>query len=684
MKRVISFVVCILMLFTSVVFADTVKEDNTIEKALLSVKSRIMPTDLFENFTSEKSTTELEDTYRFVWETSGDKYSRLRVVINGEDIITNYSFSDENSSYDQKPTVNKMTSDEAILYAQEHIYTLNPKLRDEIRIIAPRYDELYSKEYTFNVQRTHNGVDVYEDTGYITISSDGKTLRSFYINYTPNLEFNDEKFLTKDEAIEHYTQKMPLDLVYEISYNTEKSKSASLMYIPSAEYNTYIRATDGGVFTPDHYSVYGEVGLKNSAASGMARDESASDKIIFSDAERAEINEVNGLIGLKEAEKLVRENKALSIDQNLVLKNSTVNGDFYEDGKYLYNMTFYSDIEGESVNVSCNAKTGEIIYYYRHKNNSNPDTVTDEEAEKIAQSKVNELAKKYFENEKDMYVLEDSKNGTLTFKRQVNGILCPQNEIRITISKKDGLVNSFNINHDNINFPQNENVISPYMIHKCLFEQYEYTLKYVRSYDKEKKAYQAVGVYMFDNHYIKLDALTGEMAVSSTEEAIEDYTDIDGHYAKDAINTLKRFAIGFSGGKFEPDKTINIGEFLSLLNTVFDYGTTPIILKDSYNYKIAYDYGLRRELINKDEDTKNPLTREKACIMLIKALGYEDVAKLESIYIPKFADVKNNIGYISILCGMGIVNGDGSGNFSPDTNLTRASAAMMLYNYLLK
>ena len=228
MKRVISFVVCILMLFTSVVFADTVKEDNTIEKALSSVKSRIMPTDLFENFTSEKSTTELEDTYRFVWETSGDKYSRLRVVINDEDIITNYSFSDENSSYDQKPTVNKMTSDEAILYAQEHIYTLNPKLRDKIRIIAPMYDELYSKEYTFNVQRTHNGVDVYEDTGYITISADGKTLRSFYINYTPNLEFSDEKFLTKDKAIEHYTQKMPLDLVYEISYNTEKSKFKAL------------------------------------------------------------------------------------------------------------------------------------------------------------------------------------------------------------------------------------------------------------------------------------------------------------------------------------------------------------------------------------------------------------------------------------------------------------------------
>ncbi len=683
MKKVLSLVLIFVMLFSLIAYADEVNKDSSIEQVLASVKTRIMSTDGFEVFRSQKTTTELEDNYSFSWETDKETYTRLRVMVNSEDIITSYYYSLDYQDYDEKPTVNKMTSEEAKKYALELIHTLNPKLKDNIRIITPKYDQLYSKDYTFTIQRMYNGIDIYEDTGSVTISNDGKTLRDFYINYTPGLKFAEEDYLTKEEAIANYTEKMPLKLVYEISYNKENNKTASLVYVPSKEYNTYIRATDGEVFTPQQYSVYDTLGSKNTAASGALREESTADKITFSEAEMAEINEVNGLIGIDEAEKLIRENKSLEFDAKLVLKNYSVNHDYYEDGKYMYNMTFYADTEGESVNVSCNAKTGEIIYYYRYKNTSSePDIITDDEAQKIAHEKAKELAGKYFENENDMYVLTDSQNGDLVFGRQVNGVMCNQNEIRIAISKKDGLVNTFRINHDNVIFPDKENVVSPNMIHKVLFADYEYSLKYVRSYSKEEKAYNAVAVYMFDNPYIKLDAFSGEKLGQTKEETIEDYTDIEGHYAYNAVNTLKRFGIGFAGGKFEPDRVITVGEFLSLLNTVFDYGVTPIIFKDGYDYNTAYNYGVRREIISKDEDVNSPLTREKACIMLIKALGYEDVAKLENIYVSGFADVNEKIGYISILCGMGIVNGDGNGNFNPDANLTRAAAAVMIYNYL--
>lgn len=681
MKKVLSLVLSLVMIFSCIASADEISKDNSIEQVLASVKNRIMSTDSFEVFRSQKNSTELEDNYSFSWETDKEAYTRLRVIVNSEDIITSYYYSKDYQGYNEKPTVNKMTSEEAKKYALQHIYTLNPKLKDNIRVITPKFDQLYSKDYTFTVQRMYNGIDIYEDTGSVTISNDGQTLRDFYINYTPGLEFTEEEYLTKEEAISKYIEKMPLKLMYEISYNKEKDKTASLVYVSSEEYNTYIRAMDGEVFTPSQYSVYDTLG-KNTVASGALKEESAADKITFSEAEMAEINEVNDLIGITEAEKLIRENKSLEFDTKLVLKNYFVNHDYYEDGKYMYNMTFYSDTEGDSINVTCNAKTGEIINYYRYKTTDEADKITDEDAEKIAHEKVKEIAGRYFENEKDMYVLTDGQSGNLVFVRQVNGVMCNNNEIRISISKKDGKINSFRINHDNVEFPDRENVISPNMIHKVLFSDYEYSLKYVCSYNKEDKIYSAVAVYMFDNPYIKLDAFLGEKLGQIEEETIEEYTDIEGHYAYDAVNTLRRFGIGFAGGKYEPDRVITIGEFLSLLNTVFDYGATPIIFKEGYNYNSAYNYAIRREIIDKDEDVNSPLTREKACVMLIKALGYEDVAKLEDIYISKFSDVTENMGYISILCGIGIVNGDGNGKFNPDANLTRAAAAVMIYNYL--
>ncbi len=52
------------------------------------------------------------------------------------------------------------------------------------------------------------------------------------------------------------------------------------------------------------------------------------------------------------------------------------------------------------------------------------------------------------------------------------------------------------------------------------------------------------------------------------------------------------------------------------------------------------------------------------------------------IYKSVFPDVTHNIGYISILAGLGVFNGDEQGMFNPQNKLTRADAAIIIYNYL--
>ena len=68
---------------------------------------------------------------------------------------------------------------------------------------------------------------------------------------------------------------------------------------------------------------------------------------------------------------------------------------------------------------------------------------------------------------------------------------------------------------------------------------------------------------------------------------------------------------------------------------------------------------------------------------MVKVLGFDEIASIEGIYIPMFSDVTKNIGYISILNGIGVIKGF-DGKFNPDNYITRADAMVMIYNYLSK
>jgi len=82
-----------------------------------------------------------------------------------------------------------------------------------------------------------------------------------------------------------------------------------------------------------------------------------------------------------------------------------------------------------------------------------------------------------------------------------------------------------------------------------------------------------------------------------------------------------------------------------------------------------------------EKNADGNVTRIDAAKFIARAMGYGNIAKLD-IYRPMFNDIKNDVGYASILAGLNILSGDGNGNFIPDGVLTRAQALIMIYNYL--
>ena len=106
------------------------------------------------------------------------------------------------------------------------------------------------------------------------------------------------------------------------------------------------------------------------------------------------------------------------------------------------------------------------------------------------------------------------------------------------------------------------------------------------------------------------------------------FTDIEGSWARSAINTAAANGVVDAGGTFSPD---------------------------------------------------TPITRREMAVMLVRALGYQTMAAAEAseLSLP-FTDVSEDRGYIAIAYDIGMINGMTDTTFAPESTALREHAAAML------
>lgn len=103
------------------------------------------------------------------------------------------------------------------------------------------------------------------------------------------------------------------------------------------------------------------------------------------------------------------------------------------------------------------------------------------------------------------------------------------------------------------------------------------------------------------------------------------FSDLSGHWAREAVNAAAAAGAVVAGGAFRPDEAI---------------------------------------------------TRREMAVMLVRALGYDHLA--QNAYPLPFSDVSADRGYIAVAYDLGIINGSAPASFSPDSSATREQAAAML------
>ena len=162
-----------------------------------------------------------------------------------------------------------------------------------------------------------------------------------------------------------------------------------------------------------------------------------------------------------------------------------------------------------------------------------------------------------------------------------------------------------------------------------------------------------------------------------------------GHWAEESIYKLRGQGItdGIGNNKFGMGLTINRSEFAAFLVKLMkwdlyypDKGSYTDNLDKGKWYFSYIETALKNDAIVKDCEifrAEEPISREEMAVMIVRALGYENLSVKLSDY-NTFTDVGNNKGHIAIAKDFGIVSGVGNGMFKPDDYATREQAAAMM------
>lgn len=169
------------------------------------------------------------------------------------------------------------------------------------------------------------------------------------------------------------------------------------------------------------------------------------------------------------------------------------------------------------------------------------------------------------------------------------------------------------------------------------------------------------------------------------------YTDVPSdHWAVAVINQAADAGImqGRDNGEFGLGDTIKRCEFAAMLVRMMKWDKS-IAQSSSFDDINSSDWFFadvntlaERNVYSESSFRPNDnITRREMAVMLVKALGYDELANSESNLV--FSDVSTDSGYIAVAYNLGIINGKSETVFDPEGSALREEGAAMmmrLYN----
>ena len=181
--------------------------------------------------------------------------------------------------------------------------------------------------------------------------------------------------------------------------------------------------------------------------------------------------------------------------------------------------------------------------------------------------------------------------------------------------------------------------------------------------------------------------LAGTLVVPASAAGFQDVP--AGHWAAKEIQRCveKGFFNGQSQNRFGLGEQMSRSAFAVVLCRFFGWETaTPAsaafsdVPVDAW-YAGAVEAALQHGAITNPRGVfrpNDPITREELAVMLVRALGYDDIAGMAQDLPMPFEDVKTNGGYIAMAYDLGLVSGTSATTFAPTNTAKREQVAVIL------
>jgi hypothetical protein len=696
MKKRVSAVLAIVMILTLIPIGSFAQQnfDKQLKEAITKSKELFNIGKEYDKFSSDVSSYDGKTAFHLNWSDSKEKLGSINVSVTVDGEILSYSkykpYYGEN-----RPKLPKVSKDQGLKIAKDFIGKVSPDIAKNMEYVdRDEQLDIYSDSYNYFFTRTVNGIPYSENNINITVDNITGEVRDYYTNWDKDIVFSEAKdVISNEKAQELYKEKIGLKLIYKTSY-METEPRLYLTYA-SLRNDVGIDAKNGEVVQIDYYGPYYEGMDMHMGAKG---EENAED---LSPDEQKAVESVSGLISEEEAEKLGR--KYLEIDKDYKLESANLYKNWKNKGEYKWYLGFVKNVNGveKYSNVAINAKSKELISFYRWADvNSNKEIkYSEKQALDIAKNfiaktnpeKVNNI--EFIESISDSSRVEGDpqKIVYLNFMRIEDGAYVLDDAIRVSVDLTEGKIIEYEIDWYNGKLPSKDKVISIDEAYDILFDKIGMEVRYTvpSRYDKiDNKKLEAILVYALKKDRPNdIDANTGEIldyqGMPYVKREKISYKDIDKSYAKDKINILTQYGIGFPGDEFKPSEKLTQRDFLFLLAKANNSYLGSDILN---NDEKLYSYLMNTGIVKDDEKApKKIITKEEAIKYIIRALKYDKVADLNSIYKDLFKDTKDINpelkGYVSIAYGLKIVEGN-NGYLRPKAELKREDGANLIYNFL--
>lgn len=496
--------------------------------------------------------------------------------------------------------------------------------------------------------------------------------------------------------------------------------SAVLRYLPNAMDEYYVDAQTGELVNLTE--LQSKFGALANTPSGIDKGETqagAADSG-FTDAEQAGVDKLKGVLSSDVLNKKAAAMSELGLSRYTLVRTEYAVGQAAGSGAVPVTARLtYARQSGDSVwrrFVTVDARTGQLQSVYSWAPDSKDAGVR--LSADGCQDKAQAFLSKYYGGKAQKCVLYGEPAGALTgsgkaaewdfrFVRQENGYFFAENGFSVSVDATDGSISALGQTWDDqMTFDAPDGIVSA----DAALDTYVSGFSIILSYEAVPQALDLAPIeiqpllkqmgascfYALKLAYVLsdggtpvqgIDAKTGKPVVSTAETGpAVTYDDLNGSWVKTQAEALAAYGVGWPGGSFQPGKTLTQRALMALLVSTQGPLYDPENEEDADGiYAQAYRMGI---LTPDQRSDQSDVARGALVKYLLDWGGYGKVAGLPGIFRCDYRDQASipaeYYGYAALAQGLGLVKGDGAGDFSAGRAATRAEAAAVLYQFMAR